>query len=141
FLKKMGLNVGIATSKEDDLQSAIDPFCHKDQPYVDVRVTVAMDDEGMDVPQADVLVCLTHIRSPEWIEQMIHRVTRYDRKNKLPWEQQFATIFAQKDKFVTEIRERIKRARPAFVVDEEDGGIPPKQPPKSKTKTYPKQSE
>jgi superfamily II DNA or RNA helicase len=140
FLKKMGLNVGIATSDEDDPQSVIDRFRQKEQPYLDGLVTVAMAYEGMDVPQADVLVCLTHIRSPEWIEQMIHRVTRFDRHNKLPWGQQWATIFAPKDKFFIDIMKRIKLEQAPFVVDE-PMGTPPKQPPKSQSTTTPKQSE
>lgn len=143
FLKKMGLNVGIATSgvsDDDDPQSTIDRFRQIEKPYLDALVTVAMAYEGMDAPQADVLVCLTHIRSPEWIEQMIHRVTRHDRKSSLPWEQQFATIFAPKDRFFIDIMQRIKLEQAPFVV-EEPLGVPPKTPPKSQSKTHPKQSE
>ena len=140
FLKKMGLNIGIATSDETDAQSVIDRFRQVAQPHLDGLVAVGMVHEGMDAPQADVLVCLTHIRSAEWIEQMLHRVTRYDRKNKLPWEQQFATIFAPKDKFFIEIMKRIKLEQAPFIVDE-PMDTPPKTPPKSKSTTTPKQSE
>jgi hypothetical protein len=73
--------------------------------------------EGMDAPQADVLACLTHIRSRGWIEQMIHRVTRCDSKNSLPWDNQFATIFAPKDKLFCDIMAEIKTEQAPFVTD------------------------
>jgi len=139
YLQKLGLNVGIATSDEDDPKGVIRRFRQKQQPYLDALVTVAMAYEGMDAPQADTLVCLTHIRSREWIEQMLHRVTRHDWQNKLPWEQQFATIFAPKDKFFIEIMEQIKAEQAPFVVEEVPG--PPPPPPGSKSTTRAKQSK
>ncbi len=41
-----------------------------------VLVTCAMAYEGLDVPAASHLICLTHIRSIPWIEQMLARIWR-----------------------------------------------------------------
>jgi superfamily II DNA or RNA helicase len=115
--RKMGVtNIGIATS--DDSNQAletIERFKHRRLPHLDALSSVAMVQEGMDVQAADVLICLTHIRSREWIEQMIHRVTRYDRDNSLPWERQFATIFAPRDRFFLDIMAEIKADQAPFV--------------------------
>jgi superfamily II DNA or RNA helicase len=138
LLKKMGLNVDIATSDEADAQIRIERFRNKERPHLDALVTVAMAYEGMDAPSADVLVCLTHIRSKEWIEQMIHRVTRYDRENSLPWEHQFATIFAPKDRFFLDIMAEMQAEQAPFV-KEAACTTPP--PPKVDTKMRPGQSE
>ena len=138
LLKNLGLNVGIATSDEANPQLAIDRFRHKEKPYLDGLVTVAMAYEGMDAPAADVLVCLTHIRSREWISQAIHRITRYDRDNSLPWEHQFATIFGPKDKFFLDIMAEIKAEQAPFVKEVMTG--PPPPPPTKHTKTRALQS-
>jgi superfamily II DNA or RNA helicase len=125
ILKKMGVNAGIATSDDgDEAQTSIERFRRKERPYLDALVTVAMAYEGMDAPQADVLVALTHIRSRGWIEQMIHRVTRYDSKSSLSWDNQFATIFAPKDKFFCDIMAEIKAEQAPFVTDDLNIGPP-----------------
>jgi superfamily II DNA or RNA helicase len=114
-LQRMGIRAGIATTFDDDeAEKAILQFRGKRRPEFDVLVAVGKVYEGMDCPPADVLCCLTHIRSREWIEQMLHRVTRYDRYG-LPWEQQFATIFAPKDEFFRGIMEEIRRDQAPFV--------------------------
>lgn len=123
LLLQMGIRAGIATTNDDDeAEETILQFRgkHKTRPEIDVLVAVGKVYEGMDCPPADVLCCLTHIRSREWIEQMLHRVTRYDR-NGLPWDQQFATIFAPKDRFFLEIMAEIKKDQAPFV-DETLGG-------------------
>jgi superfamily II DNA or RNA helicase len=139
FLQKMGIDADIATSEQTDAHLTIERFRHKEKPYLKAIVTVAMAYEGMDAPAADVLCCLTHIRSKEWIEQMIHRVTRNDRNNPLPWEHQFATIFAPKDKFFLDIMAKIKAEQAPFVRDSVP--LPPPPPPPSGNKMRAVQSE
>jgi superfamily II DNA or RNA helicase len=137
-LRQMGINAGIATSDEKDPQTTIDRFRGIQQPHLDALVTVAMAYEGMNAPAADVLACLTHIRSREWISQAIHRITRHDRASALPWEHQFATIFAPKDKFFLDIMAEIKAEQAPFVKETMEGLPPP--PPSSSTKTRARQS-
>jgi superfamily II DNA or RNA helicase len=132
ILRGMGISsndVDIATTKDEKgAEIAIDRFC--DRPRIPPRPplvglsTVGMCYEGMDCPPADVLCCLTHIRSNEWIEQMLHRVSRFDRDG-LPWEQQFATIFAPKDRFFLDILETIRTAQAPYVTEI----VPPPPPP------------
>lgn len=117
-LQKMNVHdAGIAHSEDAAALETIERFQHKRRPHLNVLSSVAMVYEGMDVPEADVLVCLTHIRSREWIEQVLHRVTRHDRTNQLPWEQQFATIFAPRDRFFVELMAEIKADQAPFVVE------------------------
>jgi superfamily II DNA or RNA helicase len=119
ILEKLGIKVDIATS--DDSAEARDNIERFKEGKLDALVTVAMAYEGMDVPEADVLICLTHIRSREWIEQMIHRVTRFDNENPLPWESQFATIFAPRDRFFLEIMQEMNAEQAPFVAEVQDG--------------------
>jgi hypothetical protein len=117
MLRQMGVRAGIATTDDDEIaEQTILQFRgkHPTLPEIDALVAVGKVYEGMDCPEADVLCCLTHIRSTEWIEQMLHRVTRFDRYG-LPWEQQFATIFAPKDRFFLEIMATIKRDQAPYV--------------------------
>lgn len=132
ILFKMGISrndIDIATTKDEKAaEIAIDRFCNRPRipprPPLAGLSTVGMCYEGMDCPPADVLCCLTHIRSHEWIEQMLHRVSRFDRDG-LPWEQQFATIFAPKDRFFLEILEKIRAAQAPYVTEI----VPPPPPP------------
>lgn len=137
ILKSIGINAAIATSEDSpSALTAIEQFRKGKEQCL---VTVAMAYEGMDAPPADVQAALTHVRSKEWIEQMIHRVTRYDHKNLLPWEHQFATIFAPKDKFFVDIMAEMKAEQAPFV-DESLGPPPPPPPPPPNGKLHPRQS-
>jgi superfamily II DNA or RNA helicase len=136
ILLGMGISrndIDIATTKDDKgAEVAIDRFCDRPRippkPPLTALSTVGMCYEGMDCPPADVLCCLTHIRSEEWIEQMLHRVSRYDR-NGLPWEQQFATIFAPKDRFFLDILKKIRAAQAPYVTEIVPPPPPPPRPP------------
>lgn len=80
-LKGSGIQrVGIATYKEEaEAKTAIRQFKKVGDPdRLDVLVTVAKAYEGLDVPSITHLICLTHIRSRPWIEQMIARSWRHD---------------------------------------------------------------
>jgi superfamily II DNA or RNA helicase len=122
---KLGIAAEVAHSDDDASAIMILRFRGKHFPEVDVLVTVAMAYEGLNCPPADVLICLTHIRSREWIEQMIHRVSRRDRDG-LPWERQFATIFAPRDQFFIAIMKDIQNHQLAYLPEPEDpvGGEP-----------------
>jgi len=132
FLRRqLNIHAEVAHSNDPDQAALmIQRFRGMKSPEIDALVTVAMAYEGMNCPPADVLICLTRIRSREWIEQMLHRVSRYDRGG-LPWEQQFATVFAPEDKFFLDIMEEINAAQEPYVV--ERTGDPP-EPPDTKTK-------
>jgi hypothetical protein len=84
---------------------------------LDLLVTVAMAYEGLDVPAATHLACLTHIRSYPWIEQMLARVTRFDR-GAGPWGRQLARAFVPDDPRMRRIIEEIR--------GEQDAVLPPR---------------
>lgn len=75
FLKTQypALQCKIAISDEDKSPLAIRQFKRGE---VDVLVTVAMAYEGLNVPDATHLICMTRVRSQPWIEQMCARVVR-----------------------------------------------------------------
>jgi len=136
---RLGIGAEVAHSDPDTAtENAILRFRGKKRPEVDALVTVQMAYEGLDCPPADVLACLTHIRSREWIEQCIHRITRYDRDG-LPWERQFATIFAPKDRFFREIMQEIEEEQAPYV--HETLNPPPPPPPQQKNTFRPIESE
>lgn len=109
YLKARGLNTEIATSHDS-------PKAHKvikdyKSGKFDMLVSVAMVSEGLDVPRATHLACLTNIRSAPWIEQTLARTVRVDRS--LPYEQQEAFIFAPDDPLFRRIVNGIKAEQSA----------------------------
>jgi superfamily II DNA or RNA helicase len=107
-LKRLGIErADIATSADDDPKGVIKRFRGKQSPELDALVTVAMAYEGLDAPSITHLVCLTHIRSRPWIEQMVGRAWRYDAAGG-PWESQTARIFAPDDALMREVLEAIE---------------------------------
>jgi hypothetical protein len=140
ILHQMGItDYDIATSEDSDAaEEVLLRFRGKKKPELFACSTVGMAYIGMDCPAADVLVCLTHIRSREWIEQMLHRISRYDRNNPLPWEQQFATVFAPKDKFFLSIMAEIKADQAPYVTEFDRS---PGPPPPPKSRMYPRSSD
>lgn len=76
-LRKMGLRAEIATSHDT-------PAAHRtikryrSDPDATAMVTIAMAYEGFDCKPLTHVVCLTHIRSTPWIEQMVARAVRVD---------------------------------------------------------------
>lgn len=137
---RLGIAAEVAHSDDDGAaELSILRFRGKRRPEIDALVTVQMAYEGLDCPPADVLACLTHIRSREWIEQCVHRVTRFDRGG-LTWERQFATIFAPKDKFFRAIMKEIEEEQAPYIIEKE-GPPPPPPPPQDKTTFHPVESE
>jgi hypothetical protein len=98
WLQQRGVPAKIATS--DDTTSAyrtIKAFKRQGASAVDCLITVAMAYEGLDVPAITHLICLTHIRTKPWIEQVVHRATRMDPLAG-PYAEQRAYIYAPDDR-------------------------------------------
>lgn len=112
FLKNQGLNAEIATSHDD--QAAQQAILHFKAGKIDILVTIAMAYEGLDVPAATHLVCLTHIRSKPWIEQMLARVVRVDHLAG-PWQTQRAYVWAPDDPIMRSIVDKIESEQVAHV--------------------------
>jgi superfamily II DNA or RNA helicase len=97
WLQERGVPARIATS--DDSAAAylaIKAFKRQGSGAVDCLITVAMAYEGLDVPAITHLVCLTHIRTKPWIEQVVHRAPRMDPLAG-PYAEQRAYIYAPDD--------------------------------------------
>lgn len=104
-LQSMGLNAEIATSH--DHEGAVNAIRKFKSPGCDILVSVAMVYEGFDAPQATHLICLTHVRSMPWIEQMVARVVRID-PYAGPYETQMGYVFAPDDFLMKKIILRIQ---------------------------------
>jgi superfamily II DNA or RNA helicase len=88
----------IATSDDTvGAHQAIKAFKRQGHGAVDCLITVAMAYEGLDVPAITHLICLTHIRTKPWIEQVVHRATRMDPLAG-PYAEQRAYIYAPDDR-------------------------------------------
>jgi len=112
FLYEKKFSVNIATSHESaQAQAAIDAF-KKDE--IDILVTIAMAYEGLDVPAITHIVCLTHIRSRPWLEQMLARANRIDRLAG-PYSRQRAFVFSPDDPLFREVVEKIRSEQLPFV--------------------------
>ena len=97
WLQGRGVPAKIATS--DDSTAAyqtIKAFKRQGAGAVDCLITVAMAYEGLDVPAITHMICLTHIRTKPWIEQVVHRATRMDHLAG-PYAEQRAYIYAPDD--------------------------------------------
>ncbi len=91
---KIDLPVALAISDEANAHKAVRSF---QRGEAQILVTVGMAYEGLDVPSATHLICLTNTRSEPWLEQCIARVTRFNPACPLPWEQQIAHVYVPDD--------------------------------------------
>ncbi|RYE79333.1 MAG: hypothetical protein EOO74_03880, partial [Myxococcales bacterium] len=108
---RFGVHVALAISDEGtEAQRDIRKF---QRGECEVLVTVGMAYEGLDVPAATHLICLTNIRSEPWLMQCFARVSRVDRNCKLPWEQQVATVYVPDDARIRPIIDEMRTAKPA----------------------------
>lgn len=106
------VNHEVATSHESaQAQKAIKRFKGR---ITDILVAINMVSEGLDVPQATHIVCLTNIRSTPWIEQMVARVVRVDPQAG-PYEAQTGYIFAPDDIYFRDIVSKIEREQRPFI--------------------------
>ena len=107
-------NAMIAISDEDASQENIRRF--RFDPNCRILVTVAMAYEGLDVPEITHGICLTHIRSVPWIEQMLARAWRKTpSKTECYW-------WVPDDPRMNRVIARIRAEQPALVVPEGNGG-------------------
>lgn len=112
-------DVDIAVSEEsDEAKKNIDRLKGSRQPECAGLVTVAMAYEGLDVPSITHIACLTHIRAHEWIEQMLARATRVDRKAGA-YGQQAAYVWAPDDDLFSEAIGRIEQEQAAMIRERE----------------------
>lgn len=124
LLKPTGLRSEIATSH--DSRQALDAIKRFKSGEIDILVTIAMAYEGLDVPAISHIVCLTHIRSTPWIEQMIARAVRIDR-NGGPYRSQRGYIFTPDDILMRNVVERIRSEQIPFVKDSSEPVGTPEQ--------------
>lgn len=97
WFRERNLAVAIATSDDSAAaHAAIKRFKGTGPSALNVLITVAMAYEGLDVPAVTHLICLTHIRTKPWIEQVVHRATRVDYQAG-PYHTQRAHIYAPDD--------------------------------------------
>lgn len=97
WFHKRNLTVAIATSDDSAAaHAAIKRFKGTGPSSLNILITVAMAYEGLDVPAVTHLICLTHIRTKPWIEQVVHRATRVDYQAG-PYHTQRAHIYAPDD--------------------------------------------
>jgi type I site-specific restriction endonuclease len=75
-LLQMNVATSLAITDNDDAHGEVEQFRGTRQPETQALVTCAMAYEGLDVPSASHLICLTNIRSTPWIEQMLGRIWR-----------------------------------------------------------------
>lgn len=117
---RVGLAISDAVNKEDFPLESVNDIRRFKLPYNnpeadDILVSVAKAYEGLDVPSATHLCLLTHVRSAPWLEQVLNRVTRFDRDG-LPYEQQRAFVFAPDDPLFRSVKSKI-------LADQADLGI------------------
>ena len=106
LLKDWGYQAKIATS--DDTPAAIKTLNAFRSGQLEICVSVAMCAEGFDCKPLDHIVALTHIRTKEWIEQMVARAVRVDPQGG-PYHTQTAFVFAPDDPLFREVVEKIRR--------------------------------
>jgi superfamily II DNA or RNA helicase len=103
----LGVEVALAISDEPRAGRVVQRF--RDGIEGDVLVTVGMAYEGLDVPAATHLVCLSNRRARPWLEQAFARVTRVNQKCSVPAVHQHAFVYAPDDpkmrKFIDEVLE------------------------------------
>lgn len=105
------LKHGIATShKSKEAQRAIKQF---KKGIIDALVAINMVYEGLDVPSATHIICLTNIRSAPWIEQMVARVVRVDPQAG-QYEGQVGHVFAPDDVYFRKIVAKIEKEQLPF---------------------------
>lgn len=117
ILNAQGLKSDIATSHESD--KAIEAIKGFKYGNTDILVCIQMCYEGLDVPSATHVICLTHIRSVPWIEQMVSRTVRVDTKAG-PYEDQEAYIFAPDDILFRNIVRQIRLEQAPVLKERKD---------------------
>ncbi len=125
WLQERRVPANIATSEDTTgAHHAIKAFKRQGRSSVDCLITVAMAYEGLDVPAITHLICLTHIRTKPWFEQVVHRATRMDPLAG-PYADQRAYIYAPDDRPFRECLEYILAQRQTAIADAASSFLPP----------------
>lgn len=115
-LRDMHVKTSLAIDDNEDAHSEILSFRGQNTVNNDALVTCQMAYEGLDVPEASHLICLTHIRSTPWIEQMLGRVwRRIQGKEK-------CYAFVPDDPRMNRVIELIRQETPQMISPKECGG-------------------
>lgn len=78
----------------------------------DGLVSVAMGYIGLSVPDLSHLAYLSHYRSPAWLNQALHRVTRKDNNPRAPAHRdQLARIFCPKDPKMLDVADELMKSQ------------------------------
>jgi superfamily II DNA or RNA helicase len=101
----IGMQVAVAISEKKNAHEALNQF--RTTEIFDVLVTVQMAYEGLDVPSATHLICLSRFRKQGWLEQAFARVTRIDRHCPVPPQEQSAFIYVPDSKTMRGIIEKL----------------------------------
>lgn len=113
-------DVDIATSEDsDEARTNIDRLKGHKTPSLRGLVTVGMAYEGLDCPEITHIACLTHIRSHEWIEQMLARATRVD-YGAGDYFEQGAYVWAPDDDLFSEAIALIQAEQAPFIREADD---------------------
>lgn len=112
LLKNAGLRTALAIDDNPVAQLEIDNFCN--DPGVHALATCQMAYEGLDAPSTTHIICLTHIRSAPWIEQMLARAWRSGKSQ--------CWAFVPDDPRMNRVIEKIASEQPAILRDGNGGG-------------------
>jgi len=125
---KTDLPVALAISDEQGAHKAVRAF---QRGEAQILVTVGMAYEGLDVPAATHLICLTNVRSEPWLEQCFARVTRHNTACPLPWEQQIAHVYVPDDPAMRSFIDRMLTAKVESydLTGDEQGEAAKRKPP------------
>lgn len=99
--------IGVALAIDDNPKAHDEVRRFRTSPDTQALATCQMAYEGLDAPPASHLICLTHIRSVPWIEQMLARIWRAAPAKKKCW------AFVPDDPRMNRVIERIQQESPA----------------------------
>lgn len=108
-LKAAGITAALAIDDNPTAHDEVRRFRH--DKSVSAIVTCQMAYEGLDVVWATHLICLTHIRSAPWIEQMLARIWRFAVGKNRCW------AFVPDDPRMKKAIERIQAEQAPFIRD------------------------
>ena len=110
-LRSIGVSASLAITDNESAHAEVEEF--RSGPN-EALVTCAMAYEGLDVPACSHIVCLTHIRSAPWIEQMLARAWRAT--DTLPWKDR-CYAFVPNDRRMQRTIDRIREETPEMIAE------------------------
>jgi superfamily II DNA or RNA helicase len=119
-VQALGLSVVLAIDDNDEAEEHIKQF--RADKGLEVLITCQMAYEGLDAPTLTHVICLTHIRSAPWIEQMLARVWRAAPGKKQCW------AFVPDDPQMNRVIHKIREEQLEAIGEEGEGGPGPGTP-------------